>query len=101
MKVSWSPIAVADRDAIFDHIAPENFQAALELDEVFRRKSALLGRHPEIGRLGREAGTREFVAHHHYVLVYDVHLEQLRILRLLHTARQWPIQSSARPRRSK
>ncbi|WP_313517846.1 type II toxin-antitoxin system RelE/ParE family toxin [Brevundimonas sp.] len=46
--------------------------------------------HPGLGRVGRVPGTRELVAHQNYVLVYDVVDDQVRILRVLHAARQWP-----------
>lgn len=90
MRLEWAPLAIADRESIFDYIAPENFDAALALDELFERKAALLGAHPEAGRVGRVRGTRELVAHRHYVLVYDGDPDRVRILRVLHTSRQWP-----------
>lgn len=41
---------------------------------------------------GRLGGTREMVAHPHYVIVY--HLtgkpRQAEVLRVLHTSQQWP-----------
>jgi addiction module RelE/StbE family toxin len=83
-------LAIADRESIFDYIAPENLGAALALDELFERKAALLGAHPEAGRVGRIRGTRELVAHRHYVLVYDTAPDRVRILRVRHTSRQWP-----------
>ncbi len=90
MRLEWAPLAIADRESIFDYIAPENLDAALALDELFERKAALLGAHPEAGRMGRVRGTRELVAHRHYVLVYDTDPDRVRILRVLHTSRQWP-----------
>ena len=87
MRLEWAPLAIADRESIFDYIAPENLDAALALDELFERKAALLGTHPEAGHV---RGTREMVAHRHYVLVYDTDPERVRILRVLHTSRQWP-----------
>ena len=35
-------------------------------------------------------GTRELVAHRNYILVYDTAGNVARILRVLHTSRQWP-----------
>ena len=90
MRLEWAPLAIADRESIFDYIMPENLDAALALDELFERKAALLGAHPEVGRVGRVRGTRELVAHRHYVLVYDPDPDRVRILRVLHTSRQWP-----------
>lgn len=90
MRLEWSQLAIEDREAIFDYISPENFPAALELDQVFQRKAAILESHPRAGRIGRVHGTRELVAHPHYVLVYDLLPDRVRILRVRHTSRKWP-----------
>lgn len=86
----WTPGAVQDRDEIYDHIEANNPAAALTLDELFAEKAKRLVDHPGLGRVGRVPGTRELVAHQNYVLVYDVADDQVRILRVLHAARQWP-----------
>lgn len=39
-----------------------------------------------MGREGRVLGTREFVVHANYVIVYDVRGNSIRVLRILHTA---------------
>lgn len=67
----------------------------MSLDELFQEKAALLVEHPDAGRAGRVRGTRDFVAHRHYVLVYDLSDERVRILRVLHTSLQYP--SAKRP----
>lgn len=46
--------------------------------------------HPGLGRPGRLQGTRELVAHRNYILIYDVAGDLVRVLRILHAARQWP-----------
>ena len=68
----------------------DNPAAALALDELFAEKAGRLVDHPGLGRLGRVAGTRELVAHQNYILVYDVAGDLVRVLRVLHAARQWP-----------
>lgn len=90
MRLVWSLPAHADRKEIRTFIAQHSPAAALALDEMFTEKAAVLTDHPGLGRPGRIAGTRELVAHRHYVLVYDVAGDWVRILRVLHTARQWP-----------
>jgi plasmid stabilization system protein ParE len=50
--------------------------------------------HPQFGRPGRIIGTRELVAHRNYILVYDVTADTVRVLRVLHAARQWPPQKA-------
>ncbi|MCA1805669.1 MAG: type II toxin-antitoxin system RelE/ParE family toxin [Xanthomonadaceae bacterium] len=64
--------------------------AALALDELFSEKAGRFVDHPGIGRPGRVADIRELVAHQNYILVYDVAGERVRVLRVLHAARQWP-----------
>lgn len=90
--VVWTPAALDDRHVIFDFIEARDPRAALELDEQISKKAQRLENYPNSGRPGRVVGTRELVAHQHYVLVYDVLNERntMRILRVLHTARQWP-----------
>lgn len=62
--------------------------AALALDELFSEKAGRLLDHPGLGRPGRITGTRELVAY--YILVYDLSGDLVRVLRILHIARQWP-----------
>lgn len=90
MKVFWTAQAAKDREVIFDYIEARNPQAALQLDEQISLKVRRLEDHPDSGRAGRVASTRELIAHRHYVVVYDTVSESIRILRVLHTARQWP-----------
>lgn len=90
MKLTWAPLAIADRESIFDHIAGDSPDAAVNLDELFQAKAALLIEHPKAGRIGRVQSTRELIAHQHYVFVYDLHGDRVRILRVLHTSRLWP-----------
>ena len=89
-KLFWTPEAIQDRDAIYDYIEADNPAAALALDELFAEKAGRLVEHPSLGRTGRFAGTRELVAHQNYILIYDVVSDLVRVLRVLHAARQWP-----------
>lgn len=88
----WKPRAVADRQAIARHIAQDNPDAAVTLVDLLIEQARLLDDSPRMGRAGRVDGTRELVAHPHYVIVY--HLtgkpQQAEVLRVLHTSRQWP-----------
>ena len=90
MKLAWSRLALTDRQEIRTYIAHDNPVAALALDELFAEKASRLADHPGLGRPGRVMGTRELVVHQHYLMVYDMANDQVRILRVLHTARQWP-----------
>ncbi|MEJ2117615.1 MAG: type II toxin-antitoxin system RelE/ParE family toxin [Alphaproteobacteria bacterium] len=90
MKVIWTPEARQDRADIWDYIAPENPQAAARMDELFSNAAARLGRYPKLGRSGKIAGTREFIPHESYRLVYEIHDDTVWVLALVHTAKQWP-----------
>ncbi len=91
MKLVWTRLASLDRKEIREYIAQDNPAAALALDELISAKAERLADHPDLGRPGRVAGTRELVAHRNYLLVYDVAGDAVRVLRVLHAARQWPL----------
>lgn len=90
MRLVWTIRANLDRKEIRENIAKDNPAAALALDELVSQKASRLLDHPGLGRLGRVAGTRELVAHQNYILVYDTAVDLVRVLRVLHAARQWP-----------
>ena len=90
MKLVWTLPAHEDRKSIREYIAVDNPGAAIRLDELLCDKAAQLLDHPRLGRPGRLAGTRELVAHQNYILIYDVVGDVVRVLRVLHAARQWP-----------
>lgn len=90
MRVRWRPVAEADLDGIVDHIAEENPVAAIELGDAIDRRVAELPEHPRLYRVGRVRGTRELVVHPNYVVVYRIARGEIEILRVLHSARQWP-----------
>jgi addiction module toxin, RelE/StbE family len=92
MELFWTPEAMQDRSAIYDYIEANNSAAALALDELFAEKAGRLVDHPGLGQPGRITGTREVVAHHNYVLVYDMAADLVRVLRVMHAAKQWPPQ---------
>lgn len=91
MKVKWLRIALADLDVIFEHIAADNKTAARETVEHIWNSAKALAGHPNIGRSGRVAGTRELViADSSYIVPYRVRSSEVQILRVLHAARKWP-----------
>lgn len=92
MELYWTPEAIQDREAIYDYIEADNPAAVLALDELISEKANRLVDHPGLGRPGRIGGTRELVAHQNYILVYDVDGDSVRVLRVLHAAKQWPPQ---------
>lgn len=73
-----------------DYIAQDNPAAALELDLEFEAKADPLPKHPKLYKPGRMKGTREIVVRPNYVMVYAIKGDTIAILRVLHTAQQWP-----------
>jgi len=90
LNLIWNPRALMDREKIMEYIAQDNLQAAFDLDELFEKKADQLLNFPELHKPGRIEGTREAVVHPHYVMVYVLEGDAITILRVLHTARNWP-----------
>ena len=90
MKVLWADSAAQNRRDIVDYIALDDLWAAIQIDALFERAVERLSEHPKLGRAGMLAGTRELIPHHSYRLIYEISDDQIWILALLHTARQWP-----------
>lgn len=86
----WKQTAIDDRDEIVEHIALDNFDAAIKLGALLMDKSMVLDQHPMMGRVGRIKGTRELVAHPNYILIYRVAGEIAEVLRVKHAAQQYP-----------
>ena len=91
MRLEWSVLAQADRNAIFDYIEANNPRAAAALDKRISDRIDTLRRLPRSGRPGRAADTRELVvARTPYIVAYRITGDTERILRILHSSRQWP-----------
>ena len=90
MSLVWTMEARQDRRAIFDYIEMRDVRAALEMDKLFSKKANKLTTVAQLGKQGRVPGTRALVVHKRYVLVYEVAGDHIHVLRVLHTARQWP-----------
>lgn len=91
MALAWHPLAVNDRGVIFDYIAADNPQAAIDLDEAFEASANSAAANPKLYKVGRKKGTREIVVRPNYIMVYRiVGKTDVEILRVLHAARQWP-----------
>ena len=60
------------------------------MDKLFSDAAGRLASHPNLGKPGKIAGTRELIPHENYRLVYEIEREAVWILVLIHTAKQWP-----------
>ncbi|MEZ2831898.1 type II toxin-antitoxin system RelE/ParE family toxin [Serratia liquefaciens] len=90
MKLKWTDPTIADRMAIYDYLASKNPIAATEIDALISAAASQLSRNPSSGKVGRVSGTREWVIHHFYLLIYEVKNDLLIILAVVHSRRHWP-----------
>ena len=90
LRLEWSRAARADLLAILDYISDDNPDAAERLIAEIQTKASRLPGRPELYRQGRVIGTREMVVRPNYIVVYAVNEQAVRVLRVLHSAQQWP-----------
>ncbi|MDD5383421.1 MAG: type II toxin-antitoxin system RelE/ParE family toxin [Gallionella sp.] len=91
MRVRWLRGALRNLDQEAIYIARDNPKAAAKLVCHLRDSALLLGEQPNLGRPGRIPGTRELVLSNlPCILPYRVRNDTVEILRVFHTARQWP-----------
>jgi toxin ParE1/3/4 len=90
MHVQWSALALDQADLAAAYIAQFNSTAALDLYDRFAEVALLLSDRPYIGRPGRVEGTREYVAHPNYILIYSVQSDRVLIEGVVHSRREYP-----------
>ncbi len=89
MTIRWTPTALRDLASLHAYIAEDNERAAPATVERILSGLEALQRHPEMGRKGRVAGTRELVVTP-YVIAYRVRREAIHVVAIIHGARRWP-----------
>ena len=89
MIVRWTPTALRDLESLHDYISQDHAAAASAMVESILAGIAELGRHPEMGRTGRAAGTRELVIPP-YVVAYRARRNAIEVVAIIHGARRWP-----------
>lgn len=91
MRIEWLADADHDFEAIIAFISQDNPIAAVEQGDEILDQISGLETHPQRGRKGRVAGTRELVIiRTPYIAVYRLHGTSIQILRILHSSRKWP-----------
>jgi len=93
MRVRWTTDAVDDLERICDYIAESRPESARRVAQSVLERISELQSFPRIGRLGRVEGTREIAFPPlPYVAVYEIldAQDEVRVLRVLHGAQQWP-----------
>jgi len=90
VKIVWTEPARQDLREIFTYIAEDNSSAARALLTEIKERVLVLQDNPKLGRKGRVEGTRELVfTGTHYLLPYRVKNQQIQILSVFHTSREW------------
>lgn len=90
MKLEWSAPADTDLLEILEYIWQDNPDAATKMDAQVHKAAQSLLSFPNKGQTGRVPGTRELFVTSKYKLIYEVDMNVVRILTVIHTARQWP-----------
>ena len=91
MRVEWTNKATGLLDAAGEFIARDNPAAAGRVVERISQSADRLADFPNMGRPGREDGTRELiVAGSPFILVYRVGSDVVQVLSVLHGAQEWP-----------
>ncbi len=90
LALEWRLAARADLLAIIDYISDDNPDAAQRLKDEIDAKIARLQTRPKLFRPGRVPGTREMVVRPSYIVIYTFDTQTIFVLRVLHTAQQWP-----------
>lgn len=89
MQVRWLQKALQNLEVIYEYVAKDNPDAALQLVTKIRGAVRQLEDFPLMGRIGRVKETREIVVSP-YIMIYRVNGNFVEILRVLHSARKFP-----------
>jgi plasmid stabilization system protein ParE len=89
--VSFAPEADRDLESIGDYIAHDNPVRAASFMRELRERGLSLRNHPErFPQVGESAGyPLRKLTHAGYLIFYIVTLADVRILRIVHAARDW------------
>ena len=92
MNVAWSREAIDDFARLRSYISENDASAAQRVAlYILHQVELVLTDNPEIGRIGRVAGTRElFIPKTPFIVPYRVNGHTLEILRIYHIAQRWP-----------
>jgi len=90
LALDWADEATDDLADIQVYLEERNPIAAMKVHDAIAKGAELLAFMPLAFRVGRVTGTREYLAHPSYFLVYSVNSTTVTILRVMHTKRQYP-----------
>ena len=90
LVVDWKDEALDDLALIYFYISQRNPLAATKLRQTIIDAAEKLPLFPYLFRAGRLSGTREYVVHPNYIMVYRVTARSIDIISVLHAKQQYP-----------
>ena len=91
MTVVWSPRVIEHLAHLREYIARDNPKAANRIAGALLEAVVRLAELPNLGRLGRVAGTRELVVPGTpYVIPYRLRGDRLEVIAVFHGRQKWP-----------
>jgi toxin ParE1/3/4 len=91
LEVVWRTVALDGLERARRYIAQDNPSAAERIRERILGAAGNLAAFPQMGRIGRVAGTRELVVSGTpYIIVYASGGDRVTIIALQHSAQRWP-----------
>jgi len=98
MRVTLSPLAERDLEAIGDYIAEDNMARALSFVAELRAQCAKIAKAPQSYRARPDLGEGlRSCAHGNYVIFFTATKARLTIVRVLHGAMDIPAQLAGKP----
>jgi len=91
LALEWNQQAIEDLLRIVGYIAERDDEAAERFKDDVEERVSKLTLNPKRCRVRRVAGTREYVVHPNYIVVYTEDSQCLLVLRILHAAQAWPL----------
>jgi addiction module RelE/StbE family toxin len=92
MRLRWTATAADDLQHIADYLFEKTPENAAQLIRKIYDAPSKLKEFPNLGRSGKKQGTRELLLPPlPYVLVDKVADDILHIVRILHSAQDWPL----------
>jgi len=88
VRVVWTRTALRGIARAYDYLLQFNPGAAMQMADALRAAGDSLERFPHRGRLVRGTGMRELVSVSPYIIRYRVEGDEVRILRVRHSARR-------------
>lgn len=90
LTVKWTDDAIHDLYTLIAFVAEQNPFAAEALMQRIDDAILPAAEHPYLFRSGRVFGTREIVAHPNYIVVYQITIDSIEVLSVLHSRQEYP-----------